>query len=183
MTCDADWWGGGVTLCKRPYLMHRTGPSLVRQPCDNIKPELASSDPAPSMLPAKVSRPSVISTSLRTYSSTLHIRVTPLSDRMMASSAQASTRSNSSEAFIYGTAWKKEQTKDLVKQALSSGFRKIDTAAQPRHYQEALVGEAIREAINEGIVTREGIYVSAETINGHINSHLKIWWLSSNEQS
>lgn len=80
---------------------------------------------------------------------------------MMASSAQVSTGLKSSDLFIYGTAWKKDQTKALVKQALSAGFRKIDTAAQPRHYQEELVGEAIREAIKEGIVRREDLYVSA----------------------
>lgn len=30
--------------------------------------------------------------------------------------------------MIFGTAWKKEQTADLVKQALVAGFRGIDTA-------------------------------------------------------
>ena len=45
--------------------------------------------------------------------------------------------------LIYGTAWKKENTATLVEQALRSGFRGIDTACQPRHYEEALVGEAL----------------------------------------
>lgn len=62
--------------------------------------------------------------------------------------------------FIYGTAWKKERTTELVKQALSSGFRAIDTAAQPKHYQEPLVGDAIRAALHEGTITRDQIYVS-----------------------
>jgi diketogulonate reductase-like aldo/keto reductase len=61
--------------------------------------------------------------------------------------------------FIYGTAWKKDQTKRLVKEALAQGFRRIDTAAQPRHYQEPLVGEALREAFSEGILEREELYV------------------------
>jgi hypothetical protein len=30
--------------------------------------------------------------------------------------------------FIYGTAWKKEKTTDLVVMAIKSGFRGIDTA-------------------------------------------------------
>lgn len=64
-----------------------------------------------------------------------------------------------SPAFIYGTAWKKDQTKRLVKEALAQGFRRIDTAAQPRHYQEALVGEALREAYAEGVVSRSETYV------------------------
>jgi diketogulonate reductase-like aldo/keto reductase len=62
-------------------------------------------------------------------------------------------------AFIYGTAWKKDQTKRLVKEALKAGFRRVDTAAQPRHYEEAQVGEALREAFAEGILTREQLYV------------------------
>jgi hypothetical protein len=32
--------------------------------------------------------------------------------------------------IIYGTAWKKERTKDLVIQAVKAGFRAVDTACQ-----------------------------------------------------
>ncbi|KAJ1555770.1 hypothetical protein HK096_001743, partial [Nowakowskiella sp. JEL0078] len=45
--------------------------------------------------------------------------------------------------FIYGTAWKKAQTSYLVSQALSSGFLAVDTACQPKHYNERGVGEGI----------------------------------------
>lgn len=65
--------------------------------------------------------------------------------------------------FIYGTAWKKEQSADLVHTAVNAGFRAIDTAAQPRHYQEDLVGDGIRRAIADGIVRREELYVSPFT--------------------
>ncbi|KAB8264604.1 NADP-dependent oxidoreductase domain-containing protein [Aspergillus pseudonomiae] len=41
--------------------------------------------------------------------------------------------------FIYGTAWKKDRTTDLVYQALNAGFRAVDTAAQPKHYREDLI--------------------------------------------
>lgn len=68
-------------------------------------------------------------------------------------------------AFIYGTAWKKDQTKVLVKEALKQGFRRIDTAAQPKHYQEHLVGEALREAFTEGLVSREDVYVQTKYTN------------------
>jgi diketogulonate reductase-like aldo/keto reductase len=61
--------------------------------------------------------------------------------------------------FIYGTAWKKDQTKRLVKEALDAGFRKVDTAAQPKHYQEDLVGEGLRDAYTQGIVRREDLIV------------------------
>lgn len=66
-------------------------------------------------------------------------------------------------AFTYGTAWKKDQTKRLVKEALTAGFRRVDTAAQPKHYQESLVGEALREAYTEGIVGRSGVHVRDNT--------------------
>lgn len=47
---------------------------------------------------------------------------------------------------IYGTAWKKERTTEFVVQALALGFRGIDTACQPKHYDEARVGAGIAEA-------------------------------------
>ncbi|KAJ4988294.1 aldo-keto reductase [Stagonosporopsis vannaccii] len=65
-------------------------------------------------------------------------------------------------AFTYGTAWKKEHTGNLVKEALQQGFRRIDTAAQPKHYQEHLVGEALREAYSEGIVSRTQVHVQTK---------------------
>lgn len=65
----------------------------------------------------------------------------------------------SEPAFIYGTAWKKDETSRLVKEALTAGFRGIDTAAQPRHYREELVGIALREAFKEGKIQRSDIYV------------------------
>jgi diketogulonate reductase-like aldo/keto reductase len=54
-------------------------------------------------------------------------------------------------SFMYGTAWKKEATAQLVQLAVASGFRAIDTANQLIHYQEALVGEALRALENKGI--------------------------------
>ncbi|PGH36254.1 hypothetical protein GX50_00939 [[Emmonsia] crescens] len=64
--------------------------------------------------------------------------------------------------FLYGTAWKKEQTADLVYQALSAGFKGIDTAAQPKHYREDLVGEGLRRALAEDTVKREDVYVQTK---------------------
>ncbi len=58
-------------------------------------------------------------------------------------------------ALIYGTAWKKEHTADLVVQAILSGFRGIDTACQPKHYEEPLVGEAIGRLKEHGIMRKE----------------------------
>lgn len=70
--------------------------------------------------------------------------------------------SDEEPAFIYGTAWKRDQTKVLVKEALKQGFRRIDTAAQPKHYQEHLVGEALRESYSEGIVSRNAVYIQTK---------------------
>lgn len=47
---------------------------------------------------------------------------------------------------IYGTAWKKERTADLVELAFEKGFRGVDTACQPKHYKEPLVGEGIKRS-------------------------------------
>lgn len=63
-------------------------------------------------------------------------------------------------AFLYGTAWKKDKTAELVYQAICSGFRAVDTAAQPKHYREDLVGDGIRRALDEGKVSRDDLFVS-----------------------
>ncbi|MBI4487715.1 MAG: aldo/keto reductase [Deltaproteobacteria bacterium] len=54
-------------------------------------------------------------------------------------------------SFMYGTAWKKEATTQLVQLAVASGFRAIDTANQLIHYEEALVGEALQALEKKGI--------------------------------
>ena len=48
--------------------------------------------------------------------------------------------------FMYGTAWKKEETTRLVYEAVKAGFTAIDTANQLIHYDETRVGEAPRVA-------------------------------------
>ena len=53
--------------------------------------------------------------------------------------------------IIYGTAWKKERTADLVVKAIQAGFRGVDTACQPKHYDERLVGAALIRLIEHGI--------------------------------
>ncbi|KAJ5318152.1 hypothetical protein PENANT_c052G11061 [Penicillium antarcticum] len=72
------------------------------------------------------------------------------------------TVSTTIPVFIYGTAWKKDSSADLVYTAIKAGFRAVDTAAQPRHYQEHLVGDGIRRAIADGIVDRKDLYVQTK---------------------
>jgi diketogulonate reductase-like aldo/keto reductase len=63
--------------------------------------------------------------------------------------------------IIYGTAWKKERTAALVEQALNLGFRGIDTAGQPKHYDEAGVGLGLAQAMKSGL-KRQDIYVQTK---------------------
>src|SRR5687768_9478802 len=64
--------------------------------------------------------------------------------------------------FLYGTAWKEDQTQRLVELALQQGFRGIDTANQRKHYHEAAVGHAIAAAIQRGLVRREDIFLQTK---------------------
>ena len=70
-------------------------------------------------------------------------------------------------SFMYGTAWKKEATTQLVRLAVTSGFTAIDTANQLIHYQEALVGDALLELAKQG-VTRESLFLQTKftPVNG-----------------
>ena len=65
-------------------------------------------------------------------------------------------------ALIYGTAWKKERTADLVVQAITSGFRGIDTACQPKHYEEPLVGEAITRLQEDHGISRDELFIQTK---------------------
>ena len=65
-------------------------------------------------------------------------------------------------SMIYGTAWKAETTADCITKALKAGFRCIDTAAQPKHYREDLVGGAVRNCIDSGLVRRENIHLQTK---------------------
>jgi len=71
-------------------------------------------------------------------------------------------------AFIYGTAWKKEATAELVKTAVGAGFRAIDTANQPWHYDEPLVGEALK-SLADGGVARSSLFLQTKftPVDGH----------------
>lgn len=64
-------------------------------------------------------------------------------------------------SFMYGTAWKKEATEELVELAVASGFRAIDTANQLIHYEEALVGEALQALGKKGI-KRDALFLQTK---------------------
>jgi len=64
--------------------------------------------------------------------------------------------------IIYGTAWKKDSTAALVKQAVGLGFRGIDTACQPKHYNESGVGDGVAAARQELGIDRSELYLQSK---------------------
>jgi diketogulonate reductase-like aldo/keto reductase len=64
--------------------------------------------------------------------------------------------------FLYGTAWKENETRRLTELALKQGFRGIDTANQRRHYHEAGVGEAIAASVAGGLVARGDLFLQTK---------------------
>eukprot|EP00277_Geminigera_cryophila_P004942 CAMPEP_0179433654 /NCGR_PEP_ID=MMETSP0799-20121207/18028_1 /TAXON_ID=46947 /ORGANISM="Geminigera cryophila, Strain CCMP2564" /LENGTH=285 /DNA_ID=CAMNT_0021211769 /DNA_START=146 /DNA_END=1003 /DNA_ORIENTATION=- len=63
--------------------------------------------------------------------------------------------------IMYGTAWKKERTEELVTQAVTLGFRGIDTACQPKHYYEPGVGAALAKLEQAGI-SRSSLFIQTK---------------------
>jgi diketogulonate reductase-like aldo/keto reductase len=63
--------------------------------------------------------------------------------------------------IIYGTAWKKAATEQLVSLAIRNGFRGIDTACQPKHYDEAGVGAGVAAGLQQGL-TRADLYLQTK---------------------
>lgn len=72
------------------------------------------------------------------------------------------TQENSWPTVFYGTAWKKEATAGLVEQAIAAGYRAIDTAAQPQHYNEAGVGEGVAAAMASQGLERGDLFLQTK---------------------
>lgn len=64
--------------------------------------------------------------------------------------------------FLYGTAWKEEQTEALTYNAIKSGFLGIDTANQRRHYYEAGVGKAVQNALADHRLQRNELFLQTK---------------------
>jgi diketogulonate reductase-like aldo/keto reductase len=64
--------------------------------------------------------------------------------------------------FLYGTAWKEEETARLTELALRQGFRGIDTANQRKHYHEAAVGKGVAAAVAGGFATRADLFLQTK---------------------
>lgn len=65
-------------------------------------------------------------------------------------------------SLMYGTAWKEERTEALTLLALQAGFRGIDTANQRKHYFEAGVGAALKQAWQSGAVSRSELFLQSK---------------------
>jgi len=65
-------------------------------------------------------------------------------------------------SFLYGTAWKEQDTQRCVEDALAAGFRGIDTANQRKHYHEAGVGDALKKWFSEGRIQREKLFLQTK---------------------
>jgi diketogulonate reductase-like aldo/keto reductase len=63
--------------------------------------------------------------------------------------------------ILYGTAWKKADTARLVTLAIETGFRGIDTACQPKHYDEAGAGAGIAPCLSPKL-TRSELYLQTK---------------------
>lgn len=64
--------------------------------------------------------------------------------------------------FMYGTAWKEDESRRLTRLAIGAGFRAIDTANQRKHYHEVGVGQGIADAIEAGVVSREDLFLQTK---------------------
>jgi diketogulonate reductase-like aldo/keto reductase len=73
-----------------------------------------------------------------------------------------SIHGNAVARFLYGTAWKEDETQRLTELAIRNGFRGIDTANQRRHYHEAAVGAGIGAVIASGLVTRDELFLQTK---------------------
>ena len=65
-------------------------------------------------------------------------------------------------SFLYGTAWKEQETQRLTELALRQGFRGIDTANHRRHYDEAAVGRAVAAAVEGGLLARKDLFLQTK---------------------
>jgi len=79
-----------------------------------------------------------------------------------ASSDAQRPRAADIPAFLYGTAWKEDETGRLVQLALEQGFVGIDTANQRKHYHEAGVGAGIAGFLRHSKLTRRDLFLQTK---------------------
>ena len=75
--------------------------------------------------------------------------------------------------FLYGTAWKEDETVASVLAAIEVGFRAIDTANQRKHYFEAGVGDALAAAYAHKGLKREDFFLQSKFTFARGQDHRK----------
>lgn len=82
----------------------------------------------------------------------------------MVADAHSAARiaSNGKPFLVYGTAWKEQETARYVSEAVRVGFRFIDTACQPKHYNEAGVGDGWKAAADELGLQRSDLFLQTK---------------------
>lgn len=81
---------------------------------------------------------------------------------VFSTASSSSSLPSSIPSVLYGTAWKKEATSELVELSIRTGFRAIDTANQPKHYHESGVGDAVKKLIDEGVIKRSDLFLQTK---------------------
>lgn len=76
-------------------------------------------------------------------------------------------------AFLYGTAWKEEDTQALTLKALQNGFEGIDTANQRKHYFEEGVGLGIQEFLKSSGKKRSDLFLQTKFTSSSGQDHRK----------
>ena len=74
-------------------------------------------------------------------------------------------------AILYGTAWKEDNTENLVMLAVKQGFRGIDTANQRKHYFEEGVGMALQQIYDNTEIKRESLFLQTKYTYVHGQDH------------
>jgi diketogulonate reductase-like aldo/keto reductase len=85
-----------------------------------------------------------------------------MSDPSHKISKQVNHRGLIIPTFLYGTAWKEDQTEALTSLSIESGFVGIDTANQRRHYYEAGVGKALQKVLSENNKQRSDFFLQTK---------------------
>src|SRR6187455_2987704 len=69
--------------------------------------------------------------------------------------------------FLYGTAWKEDDTARLTELALRAGFRGIDTANQRKHYHEAAVGRGVAAEVEQSFASSLA-HLGTDTLDSYV---------------
>mmetsp|Transcript_3134 Transcript_3134/g.4505 ORF Transcript_3134/g.4505 Transcript_3134/m.4505 type:complete len:398 (+) Transcript_3134:665-1858(+) len=64
--------------------------------------------------------------------------------------------------MLFGTAWKKDATYDQTIRALEMGYRGIDSANQPLHYNEPATGRAVGDFMKTHSIARGALFLQSK---------------------